>query len=69
MAFSPFRGSTRTFLEAGLALKVIFSPVKGLVPTRTTAEALADDAANGIQHRAGVLPGKAGFLRNVIQDV
>src|SRR5882672_690215 len=34
MAFRLFKGSTRTFLLAGLALNVIFSPVKGLMPSR-----------------------------------
>src|ERR1700742_1481835 len=34
IAFRLFRGSTRTFLLAGLALNVIFSPVNGLMPSR-----------------------------------
>src|SRR3569833_1459240 len=34
MALRLFKGSTRTFLLAGFALNVIFSPVKGLMPSR-----------------------------------
>ena len=34
IALRLFKGSTRTFLLAGLALNVIFSPVKGLMPSR-----------------------------------
>src|SRR5579871_3711048 len=32
--FSDFSATARTFFEAGLALKVIFSPVKGFTPSR-----------------------------------
>src|ERR1700689_5314075 len=32
--FRFFNGNARTFLLAGLALNVIFSPVKGLTPSR-----------------------------------
>src|SRR5690348_8122482 len=34
IAFRLFSGITRTFLLAGLALNIIFSPVKGLIPSR-----------------------------------
>src|SRR5690349_15363607 len=34
MALRLFNGMARTFLLAGLALKVIFSPVKGFTPSR-----------------------------------
>src|ERR1700742_4895565 len=34
IALRLFKGSTRTFLLAGLALNVIFSPVNGLMPSR-----------------------------------
>ena len=34
IALRLFSGMTRTFLLAGLALKVIFSPVNGLMPSR-----------------------------------
>ncbi len=33
-SFSAFTGRMRTFFEAGFALKVIFSPVNGLMPSR-----------------------------------
>ena len=35
MFFRPFSGRMRTFFEAGFALKIIFSPVNGLVPSRS----------------------------------
>src|SRR5579864_3702196 len=39
MALRLFRGMTRTFLLAGFALNIIFSPVKGLTPSRALVAA------------------------------
>ena len=35
MPLRAFSGSARTFFEAGFALKTIFSPVNGFVPSRS----------------------------------